>query len=445
MAIAETPKMAGANSNLNRSTTMTTTHILPEHLNSLKELVKTDLPGAMRRQVENLLKVLMEEEIQSKTGASLHEKAPSQRKTYRNGYRVRKLETQLGLLEVRIPKLRDGSYYPDFLEPHCRLHSSLCQIVSEAYTLGISTRKIDDLAGALGISSLSKSSASRMTKELEQGLKDFCQRPLGVCPYIFIDARYEHVHELGRVVSKAVLVAVGVNADGRREVLGYEVSPDESESSWGSFLQSLIERGLSGVRLVVSDANKGLRSAIQRHFPSSSWQRCTIHLARNLSGAVSFRHRGEVTGWLKMILSCANIEAARGVLELAIENLDSRFPKAAKILENAGEDFLAFYHFPETHWRKIHSTNLVERLNRELKRRSRVVSIFPSDQSLSNLMGAVLEKTYHQWIGERYISKDSLAEVITPPPTAPAAEPRPRGSAAAPGESNGKTDKPDVA
>ena len=423
---------------------MTTNPILPQHLESLKQLVKTDLPEAMRRQAENLLNTLMDEEIRSKTGASLHEKAPSQRRTHRNGYRIRKLETQLGLLEVQIPKLRAGSYYPDFLEPHCRLHSSLCQIVSEAYTLGISTRKIDDLAGALGISSLSKSSASRMTKELEAGLQDFCQRPLGVCPYVFIDARYEHVHELGRVVSKAVLVAVGVNEEGRREVLGYEVVPDESEQTWGAFLDSLLERGLNSVRLIVSDAHQGMRNAIQSRFPNSFWQRCTIHLARNLAGAVSYRHRGEVTGWLKMILACSDIDSARIQLKLAIDQLEKRHPKAAKVLENAGEDFLAFFHFPEAHRKKLHSTNLVERLNRELKRRSRVVSIFPNDNSLSNLMGAVLEKTYYQWIGERYISKDSLTEVLSDPALSPPLEPRPRGSAATTG-SNSRSKKTEAA
>ena len=419
---------------------MTTNNILPQHLESLKELVKTNLPEAMRQQAESLLNTLMNEEISQKTGAALNEKAPSQRKTHRNGYRIRKLETQLGLLEVRIPKLREGSYYPEFLEPHCRLHSSLCQIVSEAYTLGISTRKIDDLAGALGISSLSKSAASRMTQELEAGLEEFCQRPLGICPYVFIDARYEHVHELGRVVSKAVLIAVGVNEDGKREILGYDVAPDESEQTWGAFLDDLLERGLTGVRLVVSDAHQGLRKAVQSRFPNSSWQRCTIHLARNLAGAVSYRHRGEVTGWLKMILSCADIDSARVQLKLAIQQLEKRHPKAAKVLENAGEDFLAFFHFPEAHRKKIHSTNLVERLNRELKRRSRVVSIFTNDKSLSNLMGAVLEKTYYQWIGERYISKDSLGEVLNNPALSSPLEPRPRGSAAATGTEEAVTE-----
>jgi putative transposase len=367
----------------------------------------TDLIAYMRHEMERLLNQLMSRDCSEQVKAELHEKT-ADRATYRNGYRVRKLETQLGALEMHIPKLRDGSYFPSFLEPHCRVHASLTQVVMEAYTQGVSTRKIDDLAQALGMSGLSKSTASRMLSELDEGMRVFCQRKLPTCPYVFIDARYENVRELGRVVSKAVLVAVGVTTEGRRELLGYTVAASETEDSWEAFLRDLQERGLGGVRLMVSDAHGGLRRAIQKVFPSASWQRCSIHLGRNLAAAVSHRHRAEVMGLLKLVLTSPDIEAARDQLKMVLGIMHKRHPKAAEVLEGAGEDFIAFMHFPGVHWRKLHSTNLVERLNRELKRRTRVVSIFPTDTSLSNLVGAVLERYYLAWAGERYISADSM-------------------------------------
>jgi transposase-like protein len=216
------------------------------------------------------------------------------------------------------------------------------------------------------------------------------------------------------VVSKAVLVAVGVTTEGRRELLGYTVAASETDDSWEAFLRGLQERGLGGVRLMVSDANGGLRRAIQKVFPRACWQRCSIHLGRNLAAAVSHRHRAEVMGLLKLVLTSPDIEAARDQLKLVLGIMHKRHPKAAEVLEGAGEDFIAFMHFPSVHWRKLHSTNLVERLNRELKRRTRVVSIFPSDTSLSNLVGAVLERYYLAWAGERYISADSMLLLTDP-------------------------------
>jgi putative transposase len=386
---------------------MTATRILPTTLASLKELVISDLPAAMRRQAEQMLSSLMDSEVSEQIGAQLHQQEP-ERSAQRNGYRIRRLETQLGCLDVRIPKLREGTYFPTFLEPHCRLHASLTQVVMEAYTQGISTRKIDELAEALGISGISKSAASRMLEGLAAGVKEFSSRPLPECPYIFVDARYEHVREHGRVISKAVLVAVGVTLDGRRELLGYDVVVSEQEDTWKAFLEGLVARGLHGVRLVVSDAHGGLRKAIQQTFPGSSWQRCTIHLGRNLAAEVSHRHRAEVSALLKLVLSSTDLDSARSQLAFVLEILRKRHPKAGAVLEAAGEDFLAFMHFPGVHWRKLHSTNLVERLNREIKRRTRVVSIFPTVTSLLNLVGAVLERYYLCWAGERYISAESM-------------------------------------
>lgn len=378
-----------------------------------KAQASSDLTAYMRREMERLLNLLMSRDCGEQIHADLHERSED-RLAQRNGHRSRKLETQLGALELHIPKLRSGSYFPAFLEPRCRVHASLTQVVMEAYTQGVSTRKIDDLAQALGLSGLSKSTASRMLSDLDEGMRAFCQRRLPECPYVYVDARYERVHEHGRVVSKAVLVAVGVTMEGRRELLGYDVVAAESEGTWEGFLRGLLERGLSGVRLMVSDAHGGLRRAIQQVLPTASWQRCSIHLGRNLAAAVSHRHRAEVLALVKLVLTSPDLASAREQLTVVLGILRRRHPKAADVLEGAGEDFIAFMHFPSAHWRKLHSTNLVERLNRELKRRTRVVSIFPTDASLKNLIGAVLERFYLAWAGERYISADSMRPLSDP-------------------------------
>ena len=378
-----------------------------------KVRASSDLIVFMRREMERLLNRLMSDDCSDQIQASLHEKSAS-RETHRNGYRMRKLETQLGAMELQIPKLRQGSYFPDFLEPHCRVHASLTQVVMEAYTQGVSTRKIEDLAQVLGVSGLSKSTASRMLEELDASMRAFCQRPLPPCPYVFVDARYEQVREHGRVVSKAVLVAIGVTLEGRRELLGYDVVASENDETWEAFLRGLAERGLSAVRLMISDAHGSLKRAIQRVFPTACWQRCTIHLGRNLAAAVGYRHRAEVAALLKLVLASPDMTAARAQLAVVLGILRTRHPKAAAILEAAGEDMLAFMHFPAIHWRKLHSTNLVERLNREIKRRTRVVSIFPSEGSLKNLVGAVLERYYLAWTAERYISAESMLGFLDP-------------------------------
>ena len=378
----------------------------------LKELTN-DLPGAMRSTIENMMEQHMEAEVSEQIGAR-HQERSVDRSSHRNGYRQRALETQLGKLNIRIPRLREGSYYPSFLEPHCRLHASLCEIVMEAYQQGISTRKIDDLAQALGMDGISKSSASRMIAALENDIQTFCSRPLGVRGYVFMDARFEKVREHGRIVSKAVLVAVGVTQEGRRELLGFTVASGEDTETWDTFLRTLVDRGLKGVQLAISDACAGAAKAIQQVMPGASWQRCTIHLGRNLASAVGYQHRGEVSSLLKVVLTSADLSTARQNLAHVLTLLEKRHPKAAKILEDAGEDMLAFMHFPSAHWRKIHSTNLVERLNREIKRRTRVVSIFPNDKSLTHLVGGILERFYLTWAGERYMSEESMRQLDDP-------------------------------
>jgi putative transposase len=223
-----------------------------------------------------------------------------------------------------------------------------------------------------------------------------------------MDARFEKVREHGRIMSKAVLVAVGVTQEGRRELLGFTVASGEDADTWEAFLRTLVDRGLTGVQLAISDACAGAAKAIQQVLPKATWQRCTIHLGRNLAAAVGYQHRAEVCSLLKLVLSSADLSTARQNLQYVLQILEKRHPKAAKILEAAGEDMLAFMHFPSAHWRKIHSTNLVERLNRELKRRTRVVSIFPNEKSLAHLVGAILEQVYLTWAGERSMSADSM-------------------------------------
>jgi transposase-like protein len=393
---------------------MTATKTIPSTPAKLKELA-TDLTNAMRHAVEQMISECMDGEVSEQIGAQPQERAPD-RVAHRNGYRQRTLDTQLGKLNIRIPRLRTGSYYPSFLEPRCRLHDSLCEVVMEAYQQGISTRKIDDLAQALGMEGISKSSASRMITVLEEETKAFCSRPLGNCPYLFMDARFEKVRENGRIISRAVLVAVGVTTTGQRELLGFQVAAGEDTDTWDAFLRTLVDRGLCGVKLAISDACAGAAKAVQQVLPGASWQRCTIHLGRNLAAAVSHKHRDEVMALLKLILTSADLTTARKHLKHVIQVLEERHPKAARILEEAGEDMLAFMHFPNVHWRKIHSTNLVERLNREIKRRTRVVSIFPSDTSLAHLVSGVLEHYYLTWAGERYMNPESMSLIpgLTP-------------------------------
>jgi transposase-like protein len=373
----------------------------------LKELASMDLPQAMRKTAEDMLQQLMEAEVTEQIGAARQERT-DERRTYRNGSRLRRLDTTLGSLNIAIPRIRESTYAPSFLEPHCRVHASLCAVVQECYQQGISTRKIDDLAQVLGLDGISKSAASRMLLTMEGDVSAWCQRPLSACPYVFMDARFEKVRDNGRIISRAVLVAVGVNLEGRRELLGFTVAPSETTETWETFLRSLVARGLTGVKLAISDACAGASAAIQAVLPDASWQRCTIHLGRNLAAAVGHRHRHEVCGLLKLVLTSPDIATARINLAHAVKIMESRHPKAAEILIEAGEDMLAFMHFPQAHWRKIHSSNLVERLNREIKRRTRVVSIFPSDASLTRLVSGILERYYLTWSSDGYMSTESM-------------------------------------
>jgi transposase-like protein len=363
------------------------------------------------------LQQLIELEVAAFLGADRHERS-EERLGYRNGYRPRSLTTQVGDIDLLIPKLRAGSFLPSILEPRRRVDQALYAVIMEAYIGGVSTRKVDALVAALGSQSgISKSQVSRICQEIDQQVQGFLNRPLQETgyAYVYLDATYLH-GRLGKalqVCSRAVVVAMGVNTDGRRELLGLKVGDSETEGFWAEFITSLKERGLTGVRLVVSDAHAGLTKAIRRQLQGCVWQRCRVHFARNLLQCVPKAHQGMVTAALRSVFAQ---ESAAEILtrwdDLAA-SLAERFPKAAELMSGAREDVLAFRHFPQHHWRKIWSTNLLERVNEEIKRRTRVVGIFPNDAAITRLVGAVLLEQDEHWQleGRRMFSAESMAAI----------------------------------
>jgi transposase-like protein len=363
------------------------------------------------------LQGLIEMEVAAVLGADRHERT-EERLGYRNGYRPRKLTTQVGDIELQIPKLRTGSYMPSVLDPRRRVDKALYAVIMEAYINGVSTRKVDALVEALGSQSgISKSQVSRICQEIDQQVQAFLSRPLesNSYAYVYLDATYlkGRLGKALQVCSRAVVVAMGVNADGRRELLGIKVGDSETEAFWVQFISQLKERGLSGVKLVVSDAHVGLTKAIQRQLQGCVWQRCRVHFARNLLQRVPKAHQDMVTAALRSVFAqetAAEIEARWDDLAAS---LAERFPKAAALMHEAKEDVLAFRHFPKDHWRKIWSTNLLERVNEEIKRRTRVVGIFPNDASIIRLVGAVLLEQHEHWQleGRRMFSAESMAAI----------------------------------
>ena len=308
-------------------------------------------------------------------------------------------------MTLRIPKVRHGSYFPALVEPRRRTEKALLSVVQEAYVHGVSTRKVDDLVRALGIDGISRSKVSRICAALDERMEAFRNRPLtGEYPYVWLDATVVKVREGGRVVNMAAVVAVGVTSTGEREVLGFDVGAAESYGFWVSFLRGLASRGLAGVKLVISDAHVGLRQALSEVLAGASWQRCRVHFMRNLLGLVP-RGVQELVG----VDDPPDQEAARDQLELA-GSLEGKYPKAADLLREAGEDVITHMAFPQAHWRRIHSTNVLERLHREIKRRCNVVGIFPNARSALRLIGAVLEEQQDEWLAvRRYFSLGSMA------------------------------------
>jgi len=367
--------------------------------------------------VRHGLQQLIELEVAAVLGADRHERSED-RLGYRNGHRPRTLATQAGDIALSIPKLRAGSFLPSILEPRRRVDQALYGVVMEAYIGGISTRKVDALVVALGVQSgISKSQVSRICQDIDQQVQAFLNRPLQETgyAYVYLDATYLHgrLGQALQVCSRAAVIAMGVNADGRRELLGLAVGDSESEGFWKAFIGSLKERGLTGVKLVISDAHVGLTKAIRRMFQGCCWQRCRVHFARNLLQRVPKAHQGMVTAALRSVFSQ---EDAVGLVERwddLAASLAERFPKAAELMEEAKEDVLAFRHFPQPHWKKVWSTNLLERVNEEIKRRTRVVGIFPNDASITRLVGAVLMEQDEHWQleGRRMFSADSMAAI----------------------------------
>jgi transposase-like protein len=354
---------------------------------------------------------LMELDVEGLTGAPWGERSPD-RLAQRNGYRDRPWETRAGTVDLRIPKLRKGSYFPAFLEPRRTAEKALTAVIQEAYVQGVSTRSVDDLVKAMGMTGISKSQVSRLCEEIDERVKAFLERPIeGEWPYLWIDATYVKVREQGRIVSVAVIVAVAVNTDGRREVLGMAVGPSEAEPFWTEFLRSLARRGLRGVKLVVSDAHEGLKAAIAKVL-HASWQRCRVHFMRNALAHAGRGLRRVVSAWIATAFAQDDAEAARTQWRQVADQLRPRLPKLAAVMDEAEADVLAFMGFPRDHRAKIHSTNPLERLNGEIKRRTDVVGIFPNEAAIVRLVGAILLEQHDEWaVQRRYMSLETLAEL----------------------------------
>ena len=391
-------------------------------LDALRVGEGTDL---VRTLAEWALQQLIDTEAAQRIGADRYERVDS-RVTHRNGSRPRTLTTKAGDLELAIPKLRRGSFFPEILEPRRRIDQALYAVVMEAYVNGVSTRAVDDLVVAMGGCGISKSEVSRICAGLDERVSAFRNRTLGhsAFPYVYLDATYVNVRDdaLGQVVSRAVVVATGITAQGGREVLGVDIGDSEDETFWTRFLRSLRARGLAGVRLVISDAHAGLKAAIRKCFAGSSWQRCRVHYARNLLATVPKAHTEMVAAAFRSIFALSDpAEVAARYTEVTAM-LKPRFPKAAESLDHARTDVLAFTAFPNAHWRKIWSNNPLERLNKEIKRRSNVVGIFPNDPAVIRLIGAVLADQHDEWaIARRYLTDSSMTELTATRETPPTA------------------------
>jgi transposase-like protein len=385
---------------------------LTELLDALKAGGDMDF---MRRAMEVVLQLLIELEATEKIGAGRYERTET-RTTHRNGSRSRLLSTKAGDVNLQIPKLRQGSFFPSLLEPRRRIDKALWAVVMEAYVHGVSTRKVDDLVQALGIEAgISKSEVSRICAELDAVVAEFRDRPLGHVefPYVFLDATYVKAHEGAKVVSKAIVIATGVARSGDREVLGLAVGDSEDGAFWTAFLRSLRARGLAGVQLVISDAHEGLKAAIAGVFVGSAWQRCRVHFMRNVLARVPRGSAEMVAAAVRTIFAQPDAAAVAEQLETIADKLGRQFPAVAAMLRDAAPDILAFAAFPESHWRKIWSTNPLERVNVEIKRRADVVGIFANENSVLRLAGAVLLEIHDEWaVAERcYLSVGSLAKL----------------------------------
>jgi putative transposase len=388
-------------------------------LEVLDALKAAEVDDRIRQAAETIYQALIEAELSSVIGALPHERTGS-RAGWRNGHRPRTVTTTAGDLELRIPKLRAGSFFPSLLERRRRVDQSLFAVIMEAYLHGTSTRKVDDLVKALGADSgISKSEVSRICADLDTEVAAFRDRSLAaqVFRYVFLDATYCKARVDHRVVSQAVVVATGVAADGHREVLGFEVGDSEDGAFWTAFLRSLKTRGLNGVQLVISDAHAGLKNAIAAVLIGAAWQRCRVHFLRNVLAAVPKGSAEMVAAAIRTIFAQPSPAHVRDQLEVIAAMLGRQFPKVEAVLRDASDDITAFASFPVSHWKKIWSTNPLERLNKEIKRRTDVVGVFPNPAALLRLAGAVLVEAHDEWqVSERrYLSEGSMALLDTPP------------------------------
>jgi putative transposase len=381
----------------------------------LEQAATSGEPDVLREALRWAIEELMEADVTERLGAGPYERTP-ERLGQRNGHRIRELDSRLGSLELAVPKLRSGSYFPDWLiEPRRRAERALVAVIQEAYVQGVSTRKVDDLVRAMGASGISKSAVSRLCVELDVELRAFRERPLGALryPYLWLDARLTKVREAHRIVPAALLVAIAVNERGEREVLGCAVAAAESGASWRAFVRSLLDRGLSGVRLVISDAHLGLKEAVKL-IDGAAWQRCRVHVLRDILTQVPRRASAMVAAFVRTIFAQPDEPSARAQLRAVVERLQTSFPKAAAILAAAEDDVLAYLACPPEHWTKIWSSNPIERVNRELARRHDVVGIFPNSDALLRLGTAVLVEQHDEWLtlNKRYLPQASMHRLI---------------------------------
>ena len=352
---------------------------------------------------------LMDAEVQSLCGAE-HGQRSADRTNHRNGYRDRRWDTRAGSVDLKVPKLRRGSYFPGFLEPRRTAEKALVAVIQEAYVAGVSTRSVDDLVQAMGMTGISSSQVSRLCAEIDERVQAFLDRPLeGDWPYLWIDATYVKQRQTGRIVSVAVIVAVAVNTDGRREVLGMSVGPSEAEPFWTDFLRSLTRRGLRGVQLIVSDAHEGLKAAAAKVL-GATWQRCRVHFMRNALALVPKKQQPAVSTMIRTAFAQETQQEAHGQWRHVADQLRDKLPKLATLMDDAEHDVLAYRGFHPDHARQIHSTNPLERLNGEIKRRTRTVGIFPTENAIYRLVGALLLEQNDEWqVSRRYMSVESLA------------------------------------
>ena len=379
-------------------------------------LQKHDQNDFLRTIAESVLQLLMEADVDGLIGAGRHERAEN-RTTWRNGYRDRSLDTRIGTLNLKVPKLRQGSYFPGFLEARKMSEQALVAVIQEAWIGGVSTRRVDDLVQAMGLSGISKSTVSKLCKDIDERVGEFLNRPLtGKWPYVWLDATYLKQRQGGRIVSVAAIIAVAANTDGRREIIGLGVGPSEAETFWMDFLRSLRARGLDGVKLVISDAHSGLKSAISKVF-EATWQRCRVHWMRNALAHVSKGQHTVVAAAIRQAFEQPDYKHAVETWRHVANQLRVRWPKLAELMDQSEVDVLAYMSFPRQHRTKLHSTNPIERLNKEVKRRSDVVGIFPNDDAIIRLVGAILLEQNDEWAVQRarYMTLETINQMSDDP------------------------------